>query len=143
LFNDGKIDVVVNNLDGQPTLLRNVTSNAHHWVEFKLIGGAASPRDGVGATLRLKAGGMTQREDILSGGSFMSSNDQRAHFGIGDARNVDHLEIHWPDGTVQEVAVSGVDAIYTIVEGQGIVGSIASTSDATPRRRTGSGARHQ
>jgi hypothetical protein len=126
LFNDGKIDVVVNNLDGQPTLLRNVTSNAHHWVEFKLIGGARSPRDGVGATLRLKAGGMIQREDILSGGSFMSSNDQRAHFGIGDVRKIDHLEIHWPGGTVEEVAVSGVDAIYTIVEGQGIAGSIRS-----------------
>jgi hypothetical protein len=149
LFNDGKIDVVVNNLDGVPTLLRNVTNNSRHWVEFKLIGGAASTRDGVGATLRLRTGGMTQREDILSGGSFMSSNDQRAHFGIGDARKVDQLEIDWPSGKVQEVSVPGVDRIYTIVEGQGIVGSLQSTNpntstrDITARPHTQSGAPHK
>jgi hypothetical protein len=121
LFNDGKMDVVVNNVDGSPTLLRNVNRDTHNWVGFKLIGGARSPRDGVGATLRLRAGGIVQREDILSGGSFLSSNDMRAHFGIGTARKVDSLEIHWPSGAVQKVAVPLVNTIYSISEEHGIL----------------------
>src|SRR5579883_2581902 len=67
LFNDGKIDVVMNNLDASPTLLRNVNDDAHHWIEFKLIGGAKSPRDAVGAAVFLKTGKMEQRGDVLSG----------------------------------------------------------------------------
>ena len=123
LFNDGKMDVVVNNLDGSPTLLRNVNHDTHNWVGFKLVGGPGSPRDGVGATLFLRAGGMVQREDILSGGSFLSSNDQRAHFGLGTARKVDSLEIHWPSGAVQTVTVPLVNKIYNISETQGILAS--------------------
>ncbi len=120
LFNEGRIDVIVNNLDGPPTLLRNVSRDAHHWVEFKLVGGPGSPRDGVGSTLRLRAGGATQREDILSGGSFLSSNDQRAHFGLGTATKIDSLEIHWPSGTLQTIKVPLVDRIYTLSEERGL-----------------------
>jgi hypothetical protein len=55
----------------------------------------------------------------MSGGSFASSNDQRLHFGLGDAATVEALEIHWPDGTVQKPAISaGVDRFYTVEEGQ-------------------------
>jgi hypothetical protein len=124
LFNDGKIDVVVNNLDSTPTLLRNVNPDHHNWVEFKLVGGAASPRDAVGTTLKLQAGGLTQREDILSGGSFLSSNDQRAHFGLGNANKVNALEIHWPSGAWEYVTVPGTNCIYTITEGRGITAAM-------------------
>jgi len=82
IFNDGKIDVVVNNMDGVPLLLRNVNVDRHHWVEVKLIGGPKSPRDAVGATLYLDAAGIRQRGDVLSGGSYLSSNDFRVHFGL-------------------------------------------------------------
>ena len=75
IFNDGKIDVVVNNMDGVPVLLRNVNADKHHWVEAKLVGGPKSPRDAVGATVYLTANGMRQRGDVLSGGSYLSSND--------------------------------------------------------------------
>ncbi|MGA2907038.1 MAG: CRTAC1 family protein, partial [Terracidiphilus sp.] len=91
LFNNGKIDVVINPVDGPPVLLKNVNPDHHHWVELKLVGGAdpktgrRSPRDAVGATVYLTANGMRQREDVMSGGSYISSNDQRAHFGLGDA----------------------------------------------------------
>jgi len=85
IFNDGKIDVVINNMDGVPVLLRNVNADHHHWVELRLIGGPKSPRDAVGATVYLAAAGMKQREDVLSGGSYLSSNDLRVHFGLGDA----------------------------------------------------------
>ncbi len=84
LFNDGKIDVVINNMAHTPTLLRNVNPDKHHWVELKLVGGPKSSRDAVGATVYLTAGGTCQRGDVLSGGSYASSSDQRVHCGIGD-----------------------------------------------------------
>jgi hypothetical protein len=85
LFNDGKIDAIINNMDGTPSFLRNVTENKNHWVELKLVGGPKSPRDAVGATVYLKANGFRQRSDVVSGGSFASSSDQRLHFGLGSA----------------------------------------------------------
>lgn len=123
LWNDGHIDVVINNVDGPPTLLRNVSKNRHHWVEYKLIGGPKSPRDAVGAAVFLSTGKLAQRGDVLSGGSFASSNDPRVHFGLGDATSVDSLEIHWPDGKQEKVKVPAVDHIYTIEEGKDIIDS--------------------
>lgn len=120
LFNDGKIDVVINNIDGPPTLLRNVSPDHHHWVEFRLIGGPKSPRDAVGATVFLTAGGVTQRGDVLSGGSFASSSDPRVHFGLGDAASIDSLEIRWPGGSSQKLSIPAPDCIYTIGQGHGI-----------------------
>ena len=124
LFNDGRIDVVINPVDGPAVLLRNVNPDHHHWVELKLVGGANSPRDAVGATVYLTANGMRQREDILSGGSFISSNDQRAHFGLGDAKDAGTAEIHWPSGATENVRLPAVDRIYTITEGHGITASL-------------------
>ncbi len=124
LFNDGKIDVVINNMDGVPVLLRNVNPDHHHWVEMKLIGGPKSPRDAVGATVYLTAGGIRQREDVLSGGSYLSSNDMRVHFGLGNSEIVDQVEIHWPSGAVEKVQLPAVDRIYTITEGEGVTGAL-------------------
>jgi hypothetical protein len=120
VFNDGKTDVVINQLEGPPVLLRNVSPDHHHWVGVKLIGAGKSPRDAVGATVYLTVGGgMRQRRDVISGGSFASSNDQRLHFGLGDASSVDQIEIHWPDKVVQRLKVSaGVDRYYSIEEGK-------------------------
>jgi enediyne biosynthesis protein E4 len=121
LFNDGKIDVVLNNLDSTPTLLRNVNPDQHHWIEFRLIGGAGKPRDAVGAAIFVTAGKITQRGDVLSGGSFASSNDPRVHFGLGGAASIDSVEIRWPGGgPVEKVTVPGVDRILTIEQGRGI-----------------------
>jgi hypothetical protein len=128
IFNDGKIDVIVNNMDGVPVLLRNVNADHHHWVEMRLIGGPKSPRDAVGATVYLAADGMRQREDVLSGGSYLSSNDLRAHFGLGDATNAGSAEIHWPSGAKETVKLPAVDRIYTITEGQGITGAMCGGS---------------
>uniref|UniRef100_E6QLN0 ASPIC/UnbV n=1 Tax=mine drainage metagenome TaxID=410659 RepID=E6QLN0_9ZZZZ len=124
LFNDGKIDVVINPVDGPAVLLRNVNDDHHHWIEMKLVGGPNSPRDAVGATVYLTANGMRQREDILSGGSFISSSDQRAHFGLGDATDAGTAEIHWPSGTVETIHIPAADHIYTITEGKGITGTL-------------------
>jgi enediyne biosynthesis protein E4 len=122
LFNDGKIDVVINTLTGPPVLLRNVSADHHHWVGFRLVGGPKSPRDAVGTTIYLTAGGIRQRADVLSGGSFASSNDPRIHFGLVDSTSVQQIEIHWPDGMVERASLpAGVDQFYTIEEGKGLV----------------------
>jgi hypothetical protein len=127
LFNDGKIDVVLNNIDAPPTLLRNVDDDRHHWIELRLLGGPKSPRDAVGATVYLTASNQTQRGDVLSGGSFASSNDPRVHFGLGDTRTVDTIEIHWPGGAVEKIQVTAVDRIYTVEEGKGITGELCES----------------
>jgi hypothetical protein len=120
IFNDGKIDVVINNMDGAPILLRNVNPDHHHWVDIKFIGGPNSPRDAVGTTVYLNAAGIRQRGDVLSGGSYLSSNDMRVHFGLGDADDAGTAEIHWPSGARETIKLPAVDRIYTISEGHGI-----------------------
>jgi hypothetical protein len=125
LFNDGKIDVVINQLDGVPVLLRNVNPDTNHWIGFSLVGGPRSPRDAVGATVYLTSAGMRQRGDIISGGSYASSNDPRVHFGLGDSARLDAIEIHWPSGSVERIAPpSAVDRYYVIEEGKGILPSL-------------------
>lgn len=118
IFNDGVIDVVINNIDSHPTLLRNILKMGNHWLELKLIGGAKSPRDANGAKVFLTAGGIRQRADVYSGGSYGSSSDQRLHFGLGKATAVDSIEIHWPSGAVEKIAPPGIDRILTIHEGK-------------------------
>jgi hypothetical protein len=119
LFNDGKIDAVISVMDGHPVLLRNVSPDKNHWIELKLMGGPKSPRDAVGASVFLTAGGIKQRGDVISGGSYLSSNDPRPHFGLGQATKIEDIEIHWPDGKVEHVTVPSIDRIVTISEGSG------------------------
>jgi hypothetical protein len=124
LFNDGKMDVVVNCLDHTPVLLRNVSNDHNHWVGLLLIGGPKSPRDAVGSTVYLTAGGTRQRGDVMSGGSFMSSNDFRQHFGLGESNTVDKVEIRWPDGVKETYNLPSVDRYFAIEEGKGLVPSV-------------------
>ena len=118
LFNDGKIDVVINQLNNTPVLLRNVSTDHNHWVGLKLVGGPKSPRDAIGAAVYLKAGGIRQRADVISGGSYASSNDFRLHFGLGGSARIDGVEIHWPNGRVQLLDLLAVDCFFTITEGK-------------------------
>ena len=118
LFNDGKIDVVINQLNNTPVLLRNVSTDHNHWVGLKLVGGPKSPRDAIGAAVYLKAGGIRQRADVISGGSYASSNDFRLHFGLGGSARIDGVEIHWPNGRVQLLDLPAVDCFFTITEGK-------------------------
>jgi hypothetical protein len=119
LLNDGKIDVVINQLNKTPVLLRNVSSDQNHWVALNLVGGAKSPRDAVGAAVYVTAGGIRQRGDVISGGSYASSNDFRVHFGLGNSTKIDNAEIHWPSGAVERVSLPSVDCFYTVDEGKG------------------------
>ena len=121
LFNDGRIDVVLNNIDSTPTLLRNVAKSENHWIAIRLIGTGKSPRDGGGSKVFVTTGTVRQRVDIFSGGSYGSSSDTRAHFGLGSASKIDKMEIQWPSGTKQQVAVPGIDRIITVEEGKGVI----------------------
>jgi hypothetical protein len=123
LFNDGHLDVVLNNLDSTPVLLRNVVHNNNHWLALKLIGGAKSPKDAIGAKVFLTTGGVRQRMDVISGGSYLSSSDMRPHFGLGSAKKIDSIEIYWPSGLKQILDVTtlnraGLDRIVTVQEGR-------------------------
>ena len=120
LFNDGRVDVVLNNVDSAPTLLRNVVSNGSHWIGLKLVGGPKSPRDAIGAKVFLTAGGVRQRADVFSGGSYASTSDPRVHFGLGTVKKVDKIEIVWPSGVTEEISVPAVDRIYTVTEVKGL-----------------------
>jgi hypothetical protein len=124
LFNDGKMDVIINPIDGPPVLLRNVNADHHHWVELGLVGGPKSPRDATCATVYLKANGMRMRQDVLASGSYISSNDRRLHFGLGDATDAGTAEIHWPDGARETVKLPAEDRIFTITEGVGITAAL-------------------
>jgi hypothetical protein len=121
LFNDGRVDVVINNVDSTPALLRNVVKNSNHWITLTLLGGPKSPRDAIGARAFVTTGGVRQRGDVFSGGSYASSSDQRLHFGLGTAVKVDKVEIHWPSGAKEEITIPAVDRIFTVKEGKGIV----------------------
>jgi enediyne biosynthesis protein E4 len=124
LFNDGKIDVVINCLDHTPVLLRNVNNDHNHWVGLALIGGPKSPRDAVGSTIYLTAAGIKQRGDVMSGGSFESSNDFRIHFGLGDATSIEKVEIRWPDGVKETYTLPAIDRYFSIEEGKGLMPSV-------------------
>jgi hypothetical protein len=124
LFNDGRIDAVISPIDGAPVLLRNLNPDHNHWVELNLVGGKGSPRDAVGARVFLKANGVRMRQDVLSSGSYISSNDKRAHFGLGAATDAGTAEIHWPSGHMEIVRLPARDIIYTITEGKGITGAL-------------------
>jgi enediyne biosynthesis protein E4 len=101
-----------------------VNPDHHHWVELAMVGGPKSPRDATCATVYLSANGMRQRQDVLASGSYISSNDRRLHFGLGDATDAGTAEIHWPSGAKETVKLPAEDRIFTITEGQGITGAL-------------------
>jgi hypothetical protein len=100
--NDGQIDIAVSALDDIPSLLINQGVSGHHWLLVRLEG-TASNRFGVGARITLKAGGLTQIRELKAGGSYASSNDPRAHFGIGTAKSIDELTVAWPSGKISKL----------------------------------------
>jgi hypothetical protein len=120
LFNDGNMDVVVGDIDGPPMILRNHGIPGRHWVSFELAG-VKSNRLALNARLKIVAGGMTQTEEIHSGGSYLSQNDLRVHFGLGAASKIDAVEIRWPSGKVETLTGLDADHYYSVLEGQGIV----------------------
>ena len=121
LDGDGRLDAVLNNCDAAPALLRNVSETKNHWLILRLAGDPAkkSPRDATGALVYVTAGGVRQRLDAVSGAGYASQNDPSLHVGLGAATKIDKLEIKWPSGATETVAVAGVDRVVTVTEGKG------------------------
>jgi hypothetical protein len=115
-FNDGHEDIVVGNNDDPPTLLRNRSGGPNHFVSFKLVG-ARSNRDALAARIRLSAGGVKQMREIAAGGSYMSHNDLRAHFGLASSKRIDSIEVTWPNGNRQSFRDVRADQFYVVEEG--------------------------
>ena len=98
--NDGDVDILVTQSNGPVTLLRNETGTEHNWVRIKTVG-VVSNRDGTGTRVTLTADGHTQIQEINRGASYLSSHDDRLHFGLGTHPVVDRLEVRWQSGVVQ------------------------------------------
>lgn len=120
LFNDGKQELVIENIEGQPTILRPEGGARNHWISFEL-GGTKSNKLGLNARVRVTAGDLVQTDEVRSGGSYLSQNDLRLHFGLGDHRQVDSVVVSWPSGTTDRLAELSADHFYCVEEGSGIV----------------------
>jgi hypothetical protein len=117
--NDGDLDLLVTNNGETADLLRNDGPSGHAIV-VRLIG-TQSNRDGIGARLRLTAGGRTQMRDVKAGSSYLGQNDLRQHFGLGEGTRAERLEVRWPSGRVEVVQDPPVDHIVSVREGSGLV----------------------
>ena len=123
LFNDGDLDIVLNHLDGGPTVLRNKgASGAGHWITLRLVGDTAqeTPRDAIGTVVFCRAGGFRQRGEVASGRGYLSQSDLRVHFGLGAVQQVDQLDVIWSNGQRESYAPSSVDRLLVIEQGKGI-----------------------
>jgi hypothetical protein len=116
LDNDGDLDVVVNNLDGAPAILRNDGGNRQNFLIVELEGRAGN-RDAVGAVVTVTAGDLVQRAERRSGDSYLSHSDGRLHFGLGTRATVDSIRVRWPNGTIQRFGEMPANAFIRIVEG--------------------------
>ncbi|MGA7858128.1 MAG: CRTAC1 family protein [Terracidiphilus sp.] len=120
LFNDGKMEAVVENLVGNPMILRPEGGPLNHWISFQLEG-VTSNRMAFNARVRATAGDLVQLGEVVSGGSYLSQNDTRIHFGLGAHAEADKVEIQWPDGKVETLVNLIADKFYSVREGMGIV----------------------
>jgi hypothetical protein len=118
--NDGDVDVIINDLDGPPLLLRNDGGNHNHSILIRTVG-TKSNRDGIGARIKVIAGDLVQMDEVRSGGSYLSHNDLRVHFGLGQAEKVDVVEIRWPSGQVDRLKDVPANQIIEVKEGAGII----------------------
>jgi hypothetical protein len=137
LFNDGHVDIVVENLDGQPMILRNESGrneggNHNHWIGFELAG-TKSNRLALNARIKAVAGDLVQVDEVRSGGSYLSQNDLRIHFGLGSHERLDRVEILWPSGETETINNLAADRFYAVKEGEGVVPRERVRPTAAPR----------
>ncbi len=116
--NDGDLDVVVNCVNDVPQLLRCDTTRRNNWIKIKCIG-SKSNRSAIGARVYCVTGKRKQFDEVRSGGSYISQNDLRVHFGLAKAETAD-IEVRWPSGQVDKLPGLAANRIYTVVEGAGI-----------------------
>jgi hypothetical protein len=118
--NDGDVDIVVNDLDSVPQLLRNDGGNKNNWIIVKTIG-TRSNRNGIGAKVKVVSGDLTQLDEVRSGGSYISQNDLKLHFGLEKRTVVDLIQVRWPSGAVDTLTNVTANKVVTVKEGKGLV----------------------
>lgn len=116
--NDGSIDIVVSNIHDASDLFRLKNPHQNHWITIRLIGNQSN-RSAIGARVRCVVRGSIQTEEVRGGGSYLSQNDLRVHFGLGEVSSVDRLEVRWPNGLQEEWTSLHADQILTLKEGSG------------------------
>jgi len=135
--NDGNIAILVLNVGAPPSLFIQDVPSPRHRVLFRLVG-TKSNRAAIGARVTITGGGMTQFNEVRGGGSYLSQNDLRIHFGLGEAKVMETVTIRWPNGNTETLRNIAADAIYTITEGQGITSTQQlpppTTAEATPAK---------
>ncbi|HXY50306.1 MAG TPA: CRTAC1 family protein [Terriglobales bacterium] len=122
--NDGCVDIVTLNVGEPPSLFLNHCQNGNHRALFRLLG-TKSNRLAIGARVTVRSGKLTQMSEVKGGSGYLSQNDLRQHFGLGNYDKMNDVLIRWPNGTVETLHDVPADFIYTIVEGQGIQGKVA------------------
>lgn len=129
--NDGDVDILVINMNAPPSLLRNEYKTGNHWLKVKCIG-TKSNRSAIGARVRVVTGTHSQIDEVMSGASYISQNDFRLHFGLGQAREVDQVAVRWPSGTEESFSHIEANQLVYIQEGRGII----KTERFRPRRQS-------
>jgi len=117
------VDIAVTANGGPAVLFRN-SGNANHRLRIKLVG-TKSNRDGIGAVVRVTAGGGTQDQMLRSGGSYESASELVLTFGLGAAAQADAIEVRWPSGQTDNLKNVRADQIITLKEGAGLGGAQA------------------
>ena len=120
LFNDGHMELVVENLEGSPMILRTESDLKNQWISFEFAG-TKSNRLALNTRVRVTAGDLVQVGEVLSGGSYLSQNDLRLHFGLGCHDKVDTVEITWPSGEKETLHGLSAGHYYSVLEGHGVV----------------------
>jgi enediyne biosynthesis protein E4 len=127
LDNDGAVDIVINNLDGPPTVARNESgAKSGHWLQVRLIGDPARkcPKDAIGSVVFVTAGGVRQRGEVASGRGQISQSDLRLHFGLGPdakAAAVSELQVRWANGPAVTYRIDRIDTVAVIDQTAGTV----------------------
>ena len=130
LFNDGHLEIVIENLEGGPMILRAEADAQNHWISLELRG-AKGNLLALNARVRVTAGELIQEDEVRSGGSYLSQSDLRLHFGLGKHARADKVEVTWPSGAKETLANLAADRFYVVQEGKGVVSTHpAATSPA-------------
>jgi enediyne biosynthesis protein E4 len=119
LFNDGRVEAVINNLSDDPMLLVNLARNQNHWIGLHLIG-VNSNHDAIGARVILHGAARIWIDEVRSGSSYNSSSDLRLHFGLGTETQLKDIQVRWPNGTTEHFdPPAAVNRIIDLTEGKG------------------------
>jgi enediyne biosynthesis protein E4 len=122
LFNDGRIEIIVEMLKGEPLILQPQGLAPNHWISLELEG-TKSNKLALNTRVKATAGDLVETRQVLSGGSYLSQDDLRIHFGLGPHDHLDKAEIVWPSGKAETLTNLAADRFYKVKEGQGVVSS--------------------